>query len=227
MGEFIVIKKYFEEKWMQAKYANEENILSALEENRNARLLSCGINDGVWTEKIAQKICIQNNMVIGIEIVDELLLKSYGKSFNVLKSDLNKDFPFRSNSFDVIVANQVIEHLQDVDSFIKELNRVLKSDGYCVISTENLSSIDNLIALSLGQQAFSQHISRKVHIGNILSPHKGESIGKGAAHQTVFTYFGLKSIFSYYGFNVCKIYGSGFFPLPNWLSRIDPNILIL
>ena len=65
--------------------------------------------------------------------------------------DLNKKFPIKDNSVDVVVSDQVIEHLTDVvDNFVKEIFRILKPEGYAVISTENLSSWNNLFALLFG-----------------------------------------------------------------------------
>ncbi len=55
----------------------------------------------------------------------------------VSKSDLNGPLPFESNHFDLIHANQVIEHLHDVDTFMSEIFRVLAPGGMVIISTEN------------------------------------------------------------------------------------------
>jgi ubiquinone/menaquinone biosynthesis C-methylase UbiE len=40
-----------------------------------------------------------------------------------------KKIPFEDGSFDVVVANAVIEHVDDVDVFLKEIKRVLKKEG--------------------------------------------------------------------------------------------------
>lgn len=37
---------------------------------------------------------------------------------------------FESNYFDIILTNQVIEHISDKDSFLFEINRILKNGGY-------------------------------------------------------------------------------------------------
>ena len=191
-----------------------------MEYDENAYLLDLGCNDGRWTKKMAGEINTKN--IYGIDIVEGALKKSKKRGIKVKKSDLNNKFPFDDNFFDVVHANQVIEHLINVDCFIDEIKRVLKPNGYCIISTENLSSIDNLLAMFLGQQAFSQHISEKYHLGNKFSPHHGEPMKfKFLVHRTIFSYFGLQDIFKHYGFRIDKVLASGFFPLPNFLSKID------
>lgn len=42
------------------------------------------------------------------------------------------NIPFPDNYFDVIFSNQVIEHLEDIDSGLDEMSRVLKDDGVMI-----------------------------------------------------------------------------------------------
>lgn len=44
------------------------------------------------------------------------------------------EFPFPSSDFDSIVTNQVLEHVFNPDSFMKELNRVLKNNGKLLLT---------------------------------------------------------------------------------------------
>lgn len=41
---------------------------------------------------------------------------------------------FESNSFDLIICNNVLEHVKEVDKAIKELSRVLSKEGYAIIT---------------------------------------------------------------------------------------------
>jgi len=45
--------------------------------------------------------------------------------------------PFADNSFDVVITFQVIEHIQDDRSFLKEIHRVMKPGGLAIITTPN------------------------------------------------------------------------------------------
>ncbi|MBD3313747.1 methyltransferase domain-containing protein, partial [Candidatus Woesearchaeota archaeon] len=44
---------------------------------------------------------------------------------------------FRKNKFDIIVTFYIIEHIEDDDAFLKEMRRILKSNGSLYISTPN------------------------------------------------------------------------------------------
>jgi len=68
---------------------------------------------------------------------------------NSIISKVNGDasfLPFRDNQFDLIIIQDVIEHLIDKDQFVKEVDRILKKNGYVFLSTPNKYSILNLIA---------------------------------------------------------------------------------
>lgn len=53
-------------------------------------------------------------------------------------------------SSDVVYANQVIEHVSDLGRFMYETNRVLRTGGALVISTEDASSWHNICAAMMG-----------------------------------------------------------------------------
>ncbi|MDD5699630.1 MAG: class I SAM-dependent methyltransferase [Candidatus Nanoarchaeia archaeon] len=67
--------------------------------------------------------------------------------------DLNKvPYPFKDNSFDIIYANQVLEHLEvSLDDILNELCRICKPEGRIRIIVPH--------ALSVG--AFSDHTHKK------------------------------------------------------------------
>lgn len=56
---------------------------------------------------------------------------------NIKKWDINQGLPFKNNSFDVVVALEVIEHTFDPFFVMKEIARVLKHGGYAIISMPN------------------------------------------------------------------------------------------
>lgn len=53
--------------------------------------------------------------------------------------------PFKKNSFDTIIAGELVEHLKNPEKFIKESNRVLRKNGKLVITTPNKDSLVNRI----------------------------------------------------------------------------------
>ncbi len=190
-----------------------------------ALLLDCGCDDGEWTIQLGTRLV--NARLFGIELVEERRALALQKGIDARHADLNDLFPFPDETFDVVHANQVIEHVTDTDHFIEEIQRVLKPGGYAVICTENLGSWHNIFALLLGWQPFSLSniTDRRFQIGNPLAIHHGESSTnpKSWQHCRVFSYRGLRDVFEVHGFKVVQIEGSGYFPLPSGIAKLDPR----
>ena len=56
----------------------------------------------------------------------------------LLNCDLGQGLPFRDETFDVILASEVIEHLAQPEVFLAEARRVLSTSGVLLLTTPNL-----------------------------------------------------------------------------------------
>src|SRR3990172_4148487 len=55
--------------------------------------------------------------------------------------DLNKEIPAPTDSADICVAGEIIEHLYYANNFLREVKRVLKNDGYLILTAPNACCI--------------------------------------------------------------------------------------
>lgn len=79
------------------------------------------------------------------------LYEKNGISFHSLNLKHSK-LPFESNSFDVVIMCEVLEHLNfNPLPILKEMNRVIKNDGYIYIGMPNQANLHNRIKLLLGK----------------------------------------------------------------------------
>ena len=205
---------------------NLDNILSVVEVNSRAKFLDLGCDDGIWTLKVARKI--KTKKIHGLDLIKKQLLIAKRNGINAIYGNLNKPFPYLDNSFDVIHANQVIEHVTDTDLFVSEIFRILKVGGYAVISTENLASWHNIFALLLGYMPFSLTNTSSLTgaLGNPLDKHFSENfdwIASSWQHQRVFTTIGWRHLFQLNFFKVEIVKGAGYYPFGNIFSNLDPN----
>lgn len=225
-----MLKKILLHIWAEAYEKNTLDILSLLEKNANAKVLDVGCGDGQKTNRFMNKIGCRE--ATGIDGVADRLKAASRRGVKIIKTNLENKWPFESSSFDVIVSNQVIEHINDIDGFIEEIYRVLKPNGYVVISTENLASWHNIFALILGHQDFSHHIIKKLHVSNPLSPHFGEKTvtwskkdnsgvdDTAFPHIKILTLRSLIKVFEVYNFKKEAYKGSGYYPLFGLAERI-------
>jgi len=215
-----LVKAYFERLLKNVLYMSKEDVLSLLNHSQDARVLDIGCNDGVFTKEIAERI--GTSTILGLEVNEDYAKVAYKNNHvNVILADANCPFPLKSDTFDVVVSNDVLEHVSNTDSFICELYRVLRKGGYCVCSTPNLAGIHNIASLMLGYQPPTATVSDLIACGNPLNPDNGKKFPPfpGIAHRRVFTSVALRGLFEFHGFRCDKIIGTGLHPLPIFIQR--------
>lgn len=93
------------------------------------------------------KILSENNFVVSIDLsIDRLLVQN---NFNNKVLRVNGDalnIPLKSHSFDVIILQDVIEHVSNSNKIISEIHSLLKKNGVIYLSTPNKLSFFNILS---------------------------------------------------------------------------------
>lgn len=215
------LKRWGESIWHGVDVENKKFLLGLLEKNEDAKVLDIGCGGGDFSKQVADKL--QTDKVFGIDIKKESVVKAHQKNnINSVVADCEKSLPFRDRSFDIVISNQLIEHLGDTDNFIKEVYRILRRGGLCILSTPNLSSLHSIISLMLGYQPTCSGVSDELICGNPFDPRHGtvfRPILTTRLHRRIFTAPALRELFEFHGFKVESLTGWGMHPLPLLISR--------
>lgn len=219
-----LIKRFGLRLYLESERLNVENIVAAIRSyGVPLRVLDLGCGDGRTTMAIAGAVGAQ--AVSGVEFHAATREAARALGVNAIEADLDSRLPYADASFDVVFSNQVIEHLADTDMFVSEIFRVLAPGGLAVVSTENMASWHNVGALVLGFAPFSaiNYSDRVYPLGNPVSIHSGETptLHPGLLHRRIFTTTSLRDLFDGHGFDVLKMLGAGYHPLPPSLGRAD------
>jgi SAM-dependent methyltransferase len=99
---------------------------------RDRRILDIGCGLGVYVRKFREF----SDAVCGIDI-DAKRLREGAKTTPGLMLAVGEHLPFRDSTFDVIVLNEVIEHVRDDRATIAESLRTLRPGGRIVIYAPN------------------------------------------------------------------------------------------
>jgi SAM-dependent methyltransferase len=204
--------------YLRAAEENRRAILRAMDPRPGCVLLDVGCADG--TDTVAVMRAVEAAHTIGLELADKFIAPARARGIDVRKVDISEPWPLEDESVDVVHSNQVIEHLAQTDHFMREVHRVMRSDGYAVISTNNLASWHNIFALVLGWQPLPAHVSDEVVIGNPLALDEqpyGERIHR---HLRLFTPRALSALAEAHGLQVDSAIGSGYYPFGPRASRM-------
>lgn len=130
-----------------------KTVLGAI--GKGKHVLDYGSGDGQHAALI-QEHCSAD--VVGVDIsskaVEMARKRNPTLAFHIIED--GKPLPFEKATFDVVFAGDVIEHLLDVDSLVREWNRVTKQDGLLIVTTPYHGFVKNvLIALTCFDQHFN------------------------------------------------------------------------
>jgi SAM-dependent methyltransferase len=198
---------------------NRRVILETMPAREGARMLDLGCSDGRWTLEVARHVGTTD--IHGVEMLEERAAEARGHGVDVLVADLSEPLDaYEEASFDVIHSNQVIEHVRDTDCFLGEIRRLLRPDGYALLSTNNLSSWHNIGSLILGWQPLPCNVSDLVNVGNPFNPFSGcEHSARGQTHLRVFTGRALTELAGHHGLRPVVERSAGYYPLPPRIAR--------
>jgi len=99
---------------------------------RGYRVLDIGCGNGDISAYFAL-----NNEQYGVDVSDRRRVKNSTFDFSIVTSEA---LPFDDGFFDVVISHHVIEHVNDQKLHLREIHRVLKSDGSAYLATPNRTS---------------------------------------------------------------------------------------
>lgn len=128
---------------------------------KDEHVLDYGCGDGQQASLIQRRCAAR---VVGVDIssiaVELARKRNPALRFEVVED--GKPLPFEKESFDVVFAGDVIEHVLDVPTLLQEWNRVTKQGGLLIVTTPYHGFIKNLI---IALTCFDRHFNpRGEHI---------------------------------------------------------------
>ncbi len=176
-----------------------------------ASILDVGCGDGFATAMAARRNRAHN--FAGLDWSAPSLAQAAGRGVAVLRAGLDTPLPIRSESVDVVVMSEVIEHLVDTDSAVEEAYRVLKPGGSLLLSTPNLAAWYNRGLLALGIQPVFSEVSLRSVFGR-----PGRQV---AGHLHMFTRRALVDFLAAYGLDCVRVSGATYHDVPAGLRPLD------
>ena len=192
-----------------------------------ARVLDVGCGDGFFLQAIKAQGNGRSRLA-GIEVSPEAVQVALRRGFECVVGSADEPLPFPDESFDLVFAGEVIEHLVDPDMMLAEVRRVLDRNGWLLLTTPNLVAWFNRILVALGiTPMFVEHSYRATYGPAFSLFHR---VGAPVGHLRIFTYLPLKYVLRQNGLEVHRLSGSACLPLSfihtfdQIIARLNPRL---
>ncbi len=114
----------------------------------NKNILDLGPGSGRWLDYINK---FNPNQIYAADFSLKIKAKCKKKvdEFKIINFE-NGKIDFKSNSMDIIMVIEVLEHIRNYKSFLKELIRISKSGGVLIFTIPNICSFISRVRLLFG-----------------------------------------------------------------------------
>ncbi len=164
----------YDDRWRKkgGEYTNNtqlEIVKGLTAEWRNKKVLEIGCGTGRFSVGLAKS----NPELMLMDLTNEMLeitLQKVGRTHEGINASVY-EIPLPSNSVEAILSINVFNHIENIESALREVNRILKDGGELVINFTNIASYFFIAALlvnfrkeSIGRRVYSRWISRNKFI---------------------------------------------------------------
>jgi 2-polyprenyl-3-methyl-5-hydroxy-6-metoxy-1,4-benzoquinol methylase len=94
---------------------------------------------------------LDGNEVTGMDVDEHALQFAAGRGLSTVWGDVEEPLPFEDESFDAVVAGEILEHVRFPDEVVGEIGRVLRPGGVVVGSVPNAFRLKNRLKFLLGR----------------------------------------------------------------------------
>lgn len=201
--EFSQVRAIEDRRWSRGDQSLVWRHEAALKLVTDEPVLDVGGGDGLFLSLLRERKNFTQLSLLDISPV--AVEKARRKDLKARVADLTQPFPFADNTFETACALDVLEHLYDPLTALKEMGRIAKQ---VVAVVPNFNFIKERLQVSLGKVPFQ------------CKPQRG-------GHVYWFNYQILKTLVTEAGLEIdVTSFGSfrRFGSLSNWLAKGNPNL---
>ena len=194
-------------------------------------IIDIGCGKGVFTchfvRALRQDWDIHCEICVGVDVVKSpgKVFEDIAAQFQFLQCDVDGTrLPLADGSFDLIICNQVLEHVFETELLVDELRQIIRPGGLCLISVPNLSSWANRLMLLLSIQPLGTEVgTQSITYGLALPPFKKHvSAIRPSGHIRCFTPRALQDLTRRSGFETIGWWNQDpvtLFRMTRWAGR--------
>lgn len=200
---YVVINQ-LESDFQQRRLKATIDLIPVATKNQSLKLLDIGCGEGHFTAVIKKEF--KNFEVHGLDYSVSAINYAHQQFIDINFITANAYYPpFKNEYFDVVVCNNLWEHVPDPLKLLRAMSRVLKPSGLLVISTPSRYRFSNLIKVLVGKEiAFmsSYHVTEYT-IGQVKEQlkyggFKTERVYSPPIKASNFVFTGIKAVMRFW-----------------------------
>ncbi|MFX0106749.1 MAG: class I SAM-dependent methyltransferase [Candidatus Hodarchaeota archaeon] len=165
------------------------------------RVLDVGCGDGWFGRRIIEDFGAD---VHGVDISEDALKIAESSGLKVKKQDLDgTELAYPNNHFDAVLCGDIIEHLLNTEFFLKEIRRVLKKNGFLILSVPNIAAYYNRLLLLTGKFPLGIESASEL----VFPPVKVKEL-YNTGHVRAYTKETITKLIVYHGFRIENVKGA-------------------
>lgn len=228
MSESVLqpIDHYTEAHWpeeLQTRQVTAIDMLAPTLVGSEGRVLDIGCGNGQFLAELDSiaGLSARNWDLHGVDYSPAVLAEASQTPYTFQQCNLEEGIPYPDDSFDVVSAGEVIEHIYDPDRLLRETRRVLRPGGHVVLTTPNLQAWYNRALFAAGiQPIFYESSTKSSAIGaGPLKKFKASEAPVG--HVRVMNLPALLDLLESENLRPVDVRGSEFERLPGVIARMD------
>jgi len=215
-GKFYEHLQKFDWYYMPWKWEHEKTVQLL---NGNEKILEVGSGGLDFVERLSN----DGFEITGLEINEESIIKAKNLGLNVLNETVQDHAKSNYKKYDLVCSFQVLEHITEVNSFIKAQIDCLKPGGKLIIcvpnndsfiklsnevmlnypphhmglwNKESLSSLSDLFNLKVDKVFFEP--LQEYHLDWYINSNIREKINKNTLKRIVFNKLKIKKLYTYF-----------------------------
>jgi SAM-dependent methyltransferase len=110
------------------------------------RVLDLGCRSGALTSHF-----LEGNEVVGLDVDRAALARAAALGIEIVEADVEDPLPLEDESFDAVVAGELLEHLRFPEVLVSEARRVLRPGGVFVGSVPNAYRVQSRLRFLRGR----------------------------------------------------------------------------
>jgi SAM-dependent methyltransferase len=165
---------------------NSSRSLEILDVGGRESPYTVGIDADVTISELPRETTIQEQLNLGIndEIINRIIQQRSNIKQVIFDDMTSSKIP--RHSYDVALAVEVLEHVEEDELFIKNIHNILKPNGYFIMTTPNGGIVPNR------NPDHKRHYT-KTQLSTLLSQHFSEVVVHFAARRGSILYISLRS----------------------------------